>query len=364
VPEATIDRPAAAGAARAQPWGPQAAARAMTPLQFEQLYQGEWQELEDALAQLRRRFGRSRAPLAGERIAWLYRRACGQLALARERCYPAHLTERLEQLTAAGHQLIYQRAELGAARLGRFITHGFPRAVRAHRAYVWVALAVFALPTLALGLLVYLRPELVLTMVDAGTASGLESMYGDGAESFGRLRSAQTDWQMFGYYINNNIGIAFQCFAGGLAAGIGSLFYLAYNGALGGAVGGYLTGRGLGHNFYAFIVTHSAFELSAVVLSGAAGLSLGHALLAPGRRTRLAALTHAAREAMPVMYGVVILLAIAAAVEAFWSSAAWLPPAVRYPVALICWCAVLGYLARQGRAPDRIDALAGRAHAA
>ena len=51
---------------------------------------------------------------------------------------------------------------------------------------------------------------------------------------------------MFGFYIRHNIGIAFQCFAGGLFAGIGSLFYLIYNGAIIGAVAGYLTERGHG----------------------------------------------------------------------------------------------------------------------
>ena len=45
---------------------------------------------------------------------------------------------------------------------------------------------------------------------------------------------------MFGYYIRNNIGVAFQCFAGGLFAGLGTLFFLAYNGAFAGALAGYL----------------------------------------------------------------------------------------------------------------------------
>ena len=91
---------------------------------------------------------------------------------------------------------------------------------------------------------------------------------------------------MFGFYIRNNIGVAFQCFAGGLFAGLGTLFFLAYNGAFSGAIAGYLTERGLSSTFYSFVATHSAFELTAIVLSGAAGLRIGHALLAPGRRPR------------------------------------------------------------------------------
>jgi uncharacterized membrane protein SpoIIM required for sporulation len=154
---------------------------------------------------------------------------------------------------------------------------------------------------------------------------------------------------MFGYYIRNNISVAFQCFAGGLFAGLGSLFYLGYNGAFSGALAGYITERGLSSTFYAFVATHSAFELTAIVLSGAAGLRVGHALLAPGRLTRRQSLVVATRDTAVIVYGVVALLIIAAAVEAFWSSASWLPHTVKYGVAAACWLAVLGYLSFQGR---------------
>ncbi len=154
---------------------------------------------------------------------------------------------------------------------------------------------------------------------------------------------------MFGFYIRNNVGVAFQCFASGLTAGVGSIFFLVYNGAMGGAVAGYLTERGLGDTFYSFVVTHGSFELTAIVLSGAAGLKLGHSLLAPGRRTRGQSLVRAARECVVVIYGVAAMLVVAAALEAFWSSSAWVPHSVKYGVAAVCWLAVFGYLALQGR---------------
>jgi uncharacterized membrane protein SpoIIM required for sporulation len=112
---------------------------------------------------------------------------------------------------------------------------------------------------------------------------------------------------------------------------------------------GYLTERGLSATFYSFVVTHSAFELTAIVLSGAAGLRIGHALLAPGRLTRGESLVRATRDAMVIVYGVTAMLVVAAAIEAFWSSASWLPHAVKYGVAAACWAGVLGYLSLQGR---------------
>jgi uncharacterized membrane protein SpoIIM required for sporulation len=97
------------------------------------------------------------------------------------------------------------------------------------------------------------------------------------------------------------------------------------------------------------VITHGAFELTGIVLSGAAGLRLGHALVAPGRRTRLEALKHHAHETVVMMYGVFGLLLIAAFVEAFWSSSRWIPPVVKYASGATCWLLVLAYLGWQGR---------------
>jgi uncharacterized membrane protein SpoIIM required for sporulation len=326
----------------------------MTPLHFEQQYEAEWAELDALLdAVYGRTPGQTRAePVKGERVAALYRRACEHLALARARAYPAHLQNRLERLTAEAHQAIYHQGDLGLARLRQTLWAEFPRAVRRHAIYVWIAAATLFVPTFVIGGLVYAQPELILSVVSPDTAASFEEMYAEASERVGRVRTAGTDWVMFGYYIRNNIGIAFQCFAGGLFAGVGSLFFLAYNGAFGGAIAGYLTERGLSSTFYSFIVTHAAFELTAIVLSGAAGLRIGHALLAPGRRTRSQALVVAARESTVILYGTTALLVIAAAIEAFWSSAGWIPPAVKFGAGGLCWIAVLGYLWTQGRHAD------------
>ena len=102
----------------------------------------------------------------------------------------------------------------------------------------------------------------------------------------GRLRDAGSNWMMFGYYIMNNIGIAFQCYATGVLFGIGSLYFIAMNGAFGGAIAGYVASAGFAGTFFPFIATHSAFELTAIVLCGAAGLRIGRSVLLPGRLTR------------------------------------------------------------------------------
>lgn len=332
----------------------------MTPLLFERQYAPLWQELEDALdrAERRRKPRDPRATLAdrvkdkppdGARLAELYRRSCEHLALAQARAYPIHLTQRLESLTQRAHRLIYRRRDPGLARLRRLALVDFPESVRAHRLYLLVATLLFLVPAVAVALACYADPGFILHLTSAEQAQEFDRMYDQSERALGRGRDAGTDWQMFGYYVMHNIGIGFQCFAGGLFAGLGSVFFMLYNGVLLGGVAGYLTARGHGENFWSFVATHGAFELTAIVLAGAAGLRLGHALLAPGRHTRLEALRLAASHAIVVVYGVIAMLVIAAAVEAFWSSARWVPSAVKYGVALACWLLVFAYLGWQGR---------------
>jgi len=325
----------------------------VTPRQFEAARADRWQELEQLL-EAAEESGKDQG--GGARLAALYRLGCEDLALAQSRSYPIHLTQRLEAATQRAHRLIYRRHGLGLAALRRLALVDFPAAVRAHSGYVLLAAALFVLPMLAVGWASWRDPGFILHLLDVDKVQQFDAMYGPGEESIGRERGADTDWQMFGMYVMHNIGIAFQCFAAGIFAGLGSAFFLLFNGLMAGSVGGFLIARGHGENFLSFVVTHTAFEVTALVLAGAAGLRLGHAWLAPGRLTRLHALRLAARESVVVVYGVVGLLLVAAAVEAFWSSSRWIPPEVKYGVGGACWALVLAYLAAQGRPAARAGA--------
>ncbi len=185
----------------------------------------------------------------------------------------------------------------------------------------------------------------------------MERMYDPDARRIGRFgeRDAGDDWMMFGFYIMNNIGIAFQTFASGLLLSLGSLFFLLFNGLMIGAVAGHLTRIGYSETFWSFVVGHGAFELTAIALAGAAGLKLGWALLAPGRLRRGQALRQAASQAIQLVAGVILFLLLAAFIEAFWSSKADLPDLVRFPLAAALWIATFWWLAMGGRGRGDAD---------
>lgn len=154
---------------------------------------------------------------------------------------------------------------------------------------------------------------------------------------------------MFGYYVMHNIGIAFQTFAAGLLFGLGSVFFLIYNGLIIGAISGHLTEIGYGQTFWSFVIGHGAFELTAITLAGAAGLQLGWALIAPGQLPRSESLRLAARKSVQMLCGVMVFLLIAAFIEAYWSSTTQIAPWVKYLVGAALWLMVAAYLTLAGR---------------
>jgi len=318
----------------------------MTPLQFETTHAPLWSELEAQLAALAKNPGKRRAAsiqLDGVRFAVQYRQVCEHLALAEARAYPMYLVERLQALVQAAHPVIYRERNRGIEQLGRLLLLDFPQTVRAHRHYLLLACALFVLPLLAVSGLAWRDPDFILRLMDVQQVQQLRQMYSPAEHALGRLRAADSDFMMFGYYIMNNVGIGLRTFACGIFAGIGSIFVLIYNGIMLGGVAGHLLSQPeYAENFLSFVVTHSAFELTAVVLAGTAGLRLGWSWIAPGRYTRMEALRRAARHAVVLVYGVVALLLLAAAVEAFWSSARWIAPWVKYAVGTVCWVLMWG----------------------
>jgi len=288
-------------------------------------------------------------PFAAEEMPRRYRRLCHHLALAADRQYGPELVDRLNLLALRGHYALYANRRRQSQRLADFLLVAFPSLVRAEWRVVAAAALLFFGPLAGLIAALQVFPEFVHYLLQPSQIAGFHDMY-DPANTRLGMREADTSLAMFGFYIWNNVRIGFQTFAGGLFAGIGTVWYLAANGVILGAVAGYLTQIGFGATFWSFVSGHAALELTAIVISGAAGLRLGLAVIAPGHRSRKAALVAAARPAVRLMYGAALMFAAAAFVEAFWSPLTTVPHALKIGAGLAGWAVLLGYLTLSGRA--------------
>ncbi|CRN02571.1 MULTISPECIES: stage II sporulation protein M [Pseudomonas] len=319
---------------------------------FESRHQQQWQTFAEQLKQLER----GKACEVTD-FPYHYRRLCQHLALAQERGYSSYLVDRLQQLALRGHQQLYRHRSQTTANVVAFILADFPRLVREQWRFVLIASLLFFGSLLGIALLVYLFPDLIYSIVSPQQVAEMQSMYDPAASRLGRAaeRASSEDWMMFGYYVMHNIGIAFQTFAAGLLFGLGSVFFLVFNGLTIGAVSGYLSEIGYGQTFWSFVIGHGAFELSAIALAGAAGLQLGWSLIAPGPLARSESLRLAARKSVQMLCAVMVFLLIAAFIEAYWSSTTSIAPWIKYLVGSALWLLVAAYLIFAGRtrhAPD------------
>ncbi len=324
---------------------------------FEQRYANEWDQFQQLLEQLEAS-GRQARKLARkqgideqqlQQFGQHYRRLCHFQSLAQERNYSSYLVERLADLVSRGHRQLYKRKYRITHNLIAFVLVDFPRLVRQQQAYFWLATALLYGPALLFYLAVLWRPDLVYAVIPPEQVNSFESMYNPSNKVLGAARESDTDIQMFGFYIQNNISVAFRTFASGIILGIGSLFFLIFNGLLFGAVAGHLVNVEYSQTFFPFVIGHGSFELTAIVIAGAAGLKLGHSLLSPGSATRLESLKSASQIAIKLMYGVILMLIVAAFLEAFWSSSSSLTPIIKYSVGTLLWSFVVIYFMRAGR---------------
>ncbi|WGL15591.1 stage II sporulation protein M [Microbulbifer bruguierae] len=338
---------------------------------FERRFEPLWLQLENwlagyekhKLADRRNNATSTKQAAAISDLPSSYRHLCQHLAVAKERQYTSNLIARLNQLVMACHQRLYQQKSVSQNRWLEFLFRGFPRALRQHGRFVWLACGLFLAPALVMGLGCYWNDALIYAVMSPEQVLQIESMYDPANRVLGRERGSDSDLLMFGFYIKNNIGIAFRTFASGILFGLGSIFFLVFNGVFLGAVFGHITRVGFVTTFYPFVIGHGAFELTAIVFAGAAGLMLGHSLVNPGNRSRRQSLREAGRESMKIMYGTFLMLVIAAFLEAFWSSTTQVDIAIKFIVGAALWALVIGYCLLAGRAPAQMavsDSTGGR----
>ena len=324
----------------------------MTQRSFIAKREDDWKELEQIITGSGRRgvFRKSKNREKAASFPQAFRQLSGDLNTARSNGFDPDLIERLNRLTLEGNQILYGSSKTFSFRsFSNFIFHTFPCSVRAQ----WKSFAVCCLIFFGLAIFTALAcvrfPDFVYELMSPWETMQLEDMYNPENPYYLKPRNVSTDADMFGYYIYNNISIAFVTFAGGLLAGAGSLFFLAANGIFIGAAAGHIINCGYHKTFFSFVIGHSPFELTALVLSAMAGVSLGYRLFVTKGQSRGASLGEAGKTALPLISGSAIMLVIAAVIEAFWSSRHEIGETVRFAAGGAATALVIFYFAFAGR---------------
>jgi uncharacterized membrane protein SpoIIM required for sporulation len=306
-----------------------------------------WQRLEDLLALLDRSSLRRLHREEVRELGRIYRRTASDLAIARAESRDPRLVTYLNSLVIRAHGRIYQADAQGGRRLRHFFTRDFPRTFRRTWHYTAVTFTFFWVFA-------------VIGFVGTWRDAEFSEFAGIGPDMRQVVKARIHWWEELNEanqvgssaILTNNIGVTFYAFALGAMFGVGTLYLMAYNGALFGSLFALVYRAGYGNELLTFVVGHGVIELSCIYIAGGAGLLIGGALLVPGDLSRADALKTRGLEAIRLIAGCAVLLVIAGIIEGFISPAP-INPAIKFTVAALTGIALYSYLLLAGREEEK-----------
>jgi uncharacterized membrane protein SpoIIM required for sporulation len=274
-------------------------------------------------------------------LARLYREATSDLArlqsFRKEASDPEDLEIYLNQLVGRAYGRIYRTPPPSWASLWNYLRSTFPETFLKTAPWTLTALGIFLLGSLC-GFVVTLTDDSFIPLI---APPHLIQQVEEGKVWFDSILAVRP--LASSMIMTNNISVCFLSFALGMAFGLGTIYIMAFNGVMLGALAGLCHTHGLSIPFWSFVLPHGVIELTAIFISGGAGLLLGTALWVPGDLSRKEALSRRGRQAGLLVIGCVPLLIVAGIIEGFLSPAPF-PAALKFVTAVILFLLLLFYL--------------------
>jgi uncharacterized membrane protein SpoIIM required for sporulation len=284
-------------------------------------------------------------------LSVLYQRAAGHLAYAQAHFVDAQVIAALTRRVVGTYAVLYGVRRRTWRTIGRFFSETFPLTVWESRWYLLVSALALFVPALVAGVWV----DHSHAALNAVMPPAVREAYVN--HDFSSYYSSEPSAAFATQVYTNNVEVAAEAFAGGIAFGLGTLVALFFNGLNIGFAGGLFYAAHRPGEFWGLVTPHGLLELTSVVLAGGAGLRLGWALVHPGDYPRSVALSRTGPQAVVLVLGTVLTLAVAGSIEGFVTGSS-LPTTVRVgigvlvEVTFLTWVVLCSRAARARRAAD------------
>jgi uncharacterized membrane protein SpoIIM required for sporulation len=261
----------------------------------------------------------SRAEL--QEMALLYRQVAGDLSVLRQDSTSRTYAQHVNQLLARAHHIIYSGRKTNLLTALRFLRDEYPAIFQRQIAYVIASLAVSVAFGLLGAALTCAHPDFMRHYVGPQMIATMErhTMWTESVVSVAPLASSAI--------MTNNLSVSFITFAGGITFGLGTFLALFQNGIMLGVIGAACHHYEMSLALWSFVAAHGSLELPSIIIAGAAGFRLGHAMLFPGALRWKESVARGGIEATQLVSGIIPLLVIAGTLEGFFSpshAAVWL----------------------------------------
>ena len=282
------------------------------------------------------------APAEVDELLRLHLVVSSQLSVARTHLGDADLTAALSRRVARSAAVVHGTRPRTWRAVVAGLTRSFPAAVWHARLPVAVSTLVFVASFTVMAVWLAVSPE----AVEASAPEAVRQAYLE--EDFEAYYSSEPGTAFAARVFTNNAAVGGLAFITGIAWGVPTLYVLVLNGINVGLAAGLFHAAGDAVTFWTLILPHGMLELTAVFIAGGAGLRLGWAVLAPGERTRTAALAEEGRRAVVIVLGLVVVFAVAGLLEGYVTAAPW-PTWARVGTGAVVWAAVVGWIVMAGR---------------
>lgn len=272
---------------------------------FVKLNEEKWKSYESWSEQLQ--------AVSTDEVAEMYVHLTEDLAYAKAKFPDTQLYQYLAELTLKVHHHLYRNKPEQKSRFITFWTKELPNVVYQSKENLLYAFLIMAIGV-AIGAL--------SASNDAGFARLIlgdpyvEMTY-DNIENGDPMAvyKGHSESSMFFMITINNIRVSFLAFAAGLLFSVGTAYVLFTNGVMIGVFHYLFFSRGLFDETILTIWIHGTLEISAIVIAGAAGLSMGNGLLFPGNFPRMHAFRTGALRGLKIILSLVPFFIVAGFLE-------------------------------------------------
>ncbi|QIP12002.1 stage II sporulation protein M [Spirosoma aureum] len=255
--------------------------------------------------------------------------------------YPdSNVTRYLNGLTAQMHRGLMQNRRDDRSRFITFWKYELPLLFRQSHRLLAVSAAIF----LAAGILGWVSAAHDNTFVRLILGDQYVNMTLENIKKGDPLGvyNSQGQASMFIQITLNNIYVAFRTFIFGLFASFGTMAMLFYNGVMLGSFQYFFYERGLLLDSILKIWIHGTLEISAIVIAGCAGLTVGNSLLFPGTYSRLESFKRGIKQGLKIAIGLVPIFIMAGFLESFITRLT-LPPVISGSIILVSAAFIIWY---------------------
>lgn len=281
--------------------------------QFIKINSNTWKELENMTSLISRKGIKKLPSKDVKKFLSIFRKTSHHLAYARTHYPKSSTVTYLNSLLSKCHSHVYAVKKFSLREVWEYISYDFPKALKEYKWYILSSFGFFALGVALSFILVSLNGDSASLFVPQQYAESMKNNQNSGS-------SGQWNYPLMSSYImTNNIIVSLKAFVYGITLGLGTMYVLFFNGTMLGALTSLVYMYGNPVNFWSLILPHGIIELTAIFISGGAGLIIAKSMLLPGEHTRRHSLIKGAKEASSLVMGIILLLVIAGIIEGFYT---------------------------------------------